>query len=140
MREIKFRGKRLDNGEWVYGYLVKMFGQICIMDLNDENAVYPVNPKTVGQHTGLKDKHGKDIYEGDIVAFTEYPGDNYYAEICKSEQAPLNWLYGYIKKPNSKVMGISNGIYYSLRDIGELGEVEIIGNIYENPELVEGQA
>lgn len=139
MREITFRGKRLDNGEWVYGfYFTDDTGRYLshyIMNDNMENI--EVDPKTVGQNTGLKDKNGNDIYEGDVLSFTEYPGENYYAEICKSDRAPFNWLYGYIKKPNPKVMGISAGIYYSLQDIEELGEIEVIGNIYENKNLLE---
>lgn len=67
MREIKFRGKRLDNGEWVYGdlHIRTPFPHIhSEIDYGKVN----IDPHTVGQFTGLHDKHGKEICEGDIVA------------------------------------------------------------------------
>lgn len=64
MREIKFRGKRLDNGEWLYGSLVILNGRYFIFD--DANR-HEVDPTTVGEFTGLKDMHSAEIYEGDVI-------------------------------------------------------------------------
>ena len=67
MREILFRGKRSDNDEWVYGYLLQMFGELSIMDPYDENMIFPVIHKTVGQYTGETDRYNNRIFEGDIL-------------------------------------------------------------------------
>ncbi|MNJ32046.1 YopX protein [compost metagenome] len=64
MREIKFRGKQLDNGEWVHGDIWQHNGKV---DIVYKSEGYPVDPETVGQYTGKNDVEGNELYDGDIT-------------------------------------------------------------------------
>ena len=133
MREILFRGKRKDNGEWAEGYFVH-----CKSDFDEESErtaeIIPHNAdriykgeycpldvrevilETVGQFTGLTDKNGKKIFEGDILA-----------NINRNRREPKVFL---------QVTDIRNG--QNLEAYVETLEFEVVGNIHDNPELLEG--
>ena len=122
-REIKFRGQRIDNNEWIYGYYVKdPKGQHRIylqpFENSSSNTYYFVKPETAGQFTGLLDKNGKDVFEGDILRFHFDLGIAYVIND--------GFRFG-VKSPGSKAID-----YESAETIQQC---EIIGNIHENPEL-----
>lgn len=126
MREPLYRGKRADNNEWAYGFLTKIrnnnsFLSLCIeCEEKGEMWFFIIEPETAGQYTGLTDKNGKMIFEGDIalynrekhtVVFEIRGGTSYFGikferwDLCLSVPAKL---------------------------------MEVIGNIHDNPELAEG--
>ena len=133
MREIIFRGKRLDNGEWVEGYFVNLWMinyQKHQPIITDNNAVsYDVDPSTIGQYTGLKDKHGKKIFEGDILG-SRY--DNLYPDDVAIEV--VKWFR------NGWYIQQENNLPDALCEYGVLPYSEVIGNIHDNPELLKEEA
>ena len=134
MRKILFRGKRMDDGEWVDGYLVKAVGGECmILPVTTEHCGgaefsegYHCDPTTVGQYTGLKDKNGKRIFEGDICRNTR-----------TGEIVSVKWhgtMAGYVWDKRR-----ADGFLF---DFGELfracDKYEVIDNIHDNPEMLKG--
>ena len=117
MREIKARGKRKDDGEWYYGDFCNI-PEPNILFYNKDNEIdcEPVDSKTVGQYTGLKDKNGKEIYEGDIYQ----QGDSNIKYLVVWHDT------GFIGKQ------VKSSSYAGLECWKD--KIEIIGNIYESKE------
>lgn len=152
MIEIKFRGKRVDNGEWMYGHYfltrwpdlhpflgnkeerdfftecLKLNGRKwfdAIQDNIDPMTVKQVVPSTIGQYINKEDDHDNEIYKGDICKVTSCMDEVYIGEVVWNEEL-LCWALDYGED------------LYDLHDIIHCEHsIEIIGNIYENPELLE---
>ena len=129
MREILFRGKRCDNGEWVQGSLFAEGSRVEIVRSTCNNVgieVAEVIPETVGQFTGLTDKNGKKIFEGDIVRC-----------ISRTDMANMVVIFEdgefrmvLCEKYKDYIPGCG---FYAIRCFDK----DVIGNIHDNPELLE---
>ena len=136
MREILFRGKQIDNGVWVEGYLyITHNGEHEISIYNDEVNIerwtHEVDPSTVGQYTGLTDKNGKGIFEGDVVSQSWYdyeePRDTSFGEVVYCE---YDCSFSVMDDEKDKIVPLGSCAAY-------VWEVEVIGNVHDNPELLE---
>ena len=159
MREILFRGKRTDNGEWVYGNLVRGCDEKYAYIVEFGNAelcrnYVNVSPETVGQYTDLKDKNGTKIFEGDIVQYLTY--DDFDCQsVVKFGEYKQDGSYGeygariclgfYVEVDNFTCPDWCENEpecfsdYQKQQNILEIAnECEVIGNIHDNPELLRG--
>ena len=155
MRKIKFRGKRIDNGEWIYGNLIKNINEdtdevrffiirnprltkdcgccdSCECDYNCVGYIIEIKEETVGELTGLKDCIGKEIYEGDMIKISDsdmeyFPEDGEDFIVKWFKDCCGFWIWHI--ESNRWWDGDMNPFSYE-------PEIEIIGNIYENPELI----
>ena len=132
MREILFRGKRKEMGEWIYGWLghlhsynpqAKSISSIYFTEITEDyesRSNIIVDYKTVGQYTGLTDKNGKKIFEGDICKHrSNYSGDFVISIVTYTDGQFLSM--------------VNENSGFNLSD-----KLEVIGNIHDNPELLKG--
>lgn len=140
MREILFRGKRIDNGEWVYGAFCPkscddpfgpMLDKPSIIKLEGpcDGWWFDVDSSTIGQYTGLTDKNGKRIFEGDIVRF--------YERQLGGEDAPVIQSVGYEEGGFCVYRYfLNNWLRNAINGNIQLEGIEVIGTIHDNPELL----
>ena len=150
MREILFRGKQIDNGEWVEGYISEYMRMprdtnpyiVWVIECKPkeiyEYEMYEVIPETVGQYTGLTDKNGKRIFEGDIVK-THYVNTkkNDFVEQIVFHNGRFCSMYK-ISEHGRMWANLPDGIP-RLNKTPYMEWCEVIGNIHDNPELVKGE-
>ena len=139
MREVLFRGKRADYGEWIEGYYAKQSNHACFAhELKYQHFIFKdvcldfnlgglqqfeIIPETVGQYTGLTDKNGVRIFEGDIVSLVKHDG----------------LIYKVVYVPCRYELVNSKGVNCFVLDIYKSENIEVIGNIHDNPELLGGE-
>lgn len=145
MRTIRFRGKRLDNNKWIEGDLFhgnddSMFigspavrFKVKVIPHAEYKNLAEVGPLTVGMYTGLQDKKGRDIYEGDILKHSNMPV--YYSVVWNTKLSSFV-LYNPKEKHEEFGYGEQSPLGRTLR----LFPFEIVGNLYDNPEVVKGGA
>lgn len=126
MRTIKFRGKSLLKGKWIYGHLLDAeCGENLMIQVNASETL-GVDDNTVGQFTGLYDRNGNEIYEGDIIISDEYKHTRHYVRYMDSEAMFVAMIIG---SPLDEYCGIRQSW------IDKFSK-KIIGNIHDNPELL----
>ena len=166
MREILFRGKSAEDGKWYIGQLLHFKSPVSEKELNiivegcewdDSNEWFnlgisaKVVPETIGQYTGLTDKNGKKIFEGDIIRYADLYDYNCYLESIENPEVYDNIDLGNIWTIDEVVYGIKVGYpafdlnkhdfeTNGLSELSESGQYfyEVIGNIHDNPELLKG--
>lgn len=135
MRDFKFRGKMKVRDKWIYGDIAHVQGEPCIQtDVSEKNKHtigWNVIPESIGQFTGLRDKNGKEIYEGDIICSYDSQNNTILHEVYYLESEA---------RFATKLIGYENLNEGSLTQkwINEL-DFEVIGNIFDNPELLKAK-
>ena len=130
MREILFKAKRIDNGEWVEGYVIRKHGLYFIYDIVNSDSCrqnnYEIDSETICQFTGLCDKNGKKIWENDILMAhldESYPEDVTYETV---EWGVAGWVGHEANSIDRQYLDEFDTKYY-----------EVVGNTFDNPELLQ---
>lgn len=135
MREILFKGKRVDNGEWTEGYFFKSWNKVFLLwgMTGDSPNMEEVIPETVGQYTGLTDKNGKKIFEGDIISAVTL-------DTGKEQRAVIGFGNFIDENNDDEYMGFFiefDGIKTTITQLSMeecKNRIEVIGNKYDNKE------
>ena len=140
MREILFRGKQRVNGEWVYGDFMhgnerkSLRDSIFVYDSETQSFDnYVIDSSTIGQYTGLTDKNGKKIFEGDIIKYKNTDG-------IKFNGVALTVIGKVVYNEKNASFAISGKDEIGAKhyDYFPIKNIEVIGNIHDNPELMKG--
>ena len=145
MREILFRGKRTDNGEWIEGFYsaeeynpyIGKIEYIPRIQIIGKCVSLGVIPETVGQYTGLTDNNNRKIFEGDIVKCTDTINDFEFNAVVEfgNPNGEYNWGYQ-LKFISGEESNFDILCWVDMEETGAY--IEIIGNVHDNPELLEG--
>ena len=127
MREILFKAKRISDGEWVEGYYVEQYGSTQIYLLDDDSREYEfdcvhIDKNTLCQYTGLTDKNGNKIWENDVVK-------------CQGFIGRIGWNKTHLAY--TILVSVDGNMRYFYIDESLSSDIEVIGNIFDNPELME---
>lgn len=146
MREILFKAKRIDNGEWIVGCLINLdddtyrIATSCLQNEADELLLvcsYEVDPSTICQFTGLTDKNGQKIWENDVVKCIDKNSDSEFIAVVEFGNPNSFYSWGYQLKhikgdePNLDIL-----LWIDMEETG--ATCEVIGNLFDNPELLKG--
>lgn len=145
MREILFRGKRVDTGQWVISdCFFQCVGEIKLWDNPNRDGWVCVKAETIGQYTGLTDKNGTKIFEGDIVEIHDKATNIHWTAIIEFGNPNSDYCWGWQLKPLKILKPTAVKEFYWNKSILCWVEMEcagvlceVIGNIYDNPELLQ---
>lgn len=139
MREILFKAKRIDNGEWVYGNYAfcDCYTKQKHYIFQNKPLEYAVDENTLCQYTGLTDRNGITIWENDVIKCIDKNSDSEFIAVIKFGNPNSFYSWGYqLKHINGDKPNLDILLWIDMEDTG--ATCEVIGNIFDNPELLGG--